>query len=342
MDLTTRYMGLTLKNPLVASASPMSEHLDAIRSLEDNGASAVVLFSLFEEQITHDSAALEHFMQLGSESSGEATSYFPAIADYDVGPRQYLDLIRRASDAVDIPIIASLNGITDRGWITFAKEMEDAGASALELNVYYIPAETFRSGAEVEQQYVDVLSAVKATVSIPVAMKVGPYFSSFADMACQLEEAGADALVLFNRFYQPDFDIESRSVAPAIALSTPTEIRLPLMWIAMLYGRVSMSLAATTGVHSHVEAIKYLMAGADVVMSTSAVLQQGPAFFGRLLKGMTAWMEAKGYTSVAQMRGSMSQQSVKDSTAFVRGNYIKVLESYTNSRDKLRAKPGRP
>ena len=233
MDLTTRYMGLTLKNPLVASASPISEHLDAIRSLEDNGAAAVVLFSLFEEQITHDSAALEHFMQIGSESSGEATSYFPAIADYDVGPRQYLDLIRRASEAVDIPIIASLNGVTDRGWITFAKEMEDAGASALELNVYYIPAETFRSGAEVEQQYVDVLSAVKATVSIPVAMKVGPYFSSFADMACQFEEAGADALVLFNRFYQPDFDIESRSVAPAIALSTPLEIRLPLMWIAL-------------------------------------------------------------------------------------------------------------
>ena len=341
MDMTTRYMGLTLKNPLVASASPLSESVDAIRRLEDNGAAAVVLFSLFEEQITHDSAALEHFMQLGSESFGEAVSYFPSIDDYDVGPRQYLELIRRATEAVDIPIIASLNGITERGWVTFAKEMEDAGASGIELNVYYIPTETFRSGAEVEQQYVDVLSAVKATVSIPVAIKVGPYFSSFADMACRLEEAGADALVLFNRFYQPDFDIESRTVAPAIALSTPNEIRLPLMWIALLYGRLSLSLAATTGVHSHVEAIKYLMAGADVVMSTSAVLQQGPTFFARLLKGMTTWMERKGYASVAQMRGSMSQQSVKDSSAFVRGNYIKVLESYTNTRhgQRLKAEP---
>jgi len=337
MDMTTHYMGLTLKNPLVASASPLSESLDAIRRLEDNGAAAVVLFSLFEEQICHDSAALEHFMTLGSESFGEAVSYFPAIQDYDVGPRQYLDLIRRATEAVDIPIIASLNGVSEQGWVTFAKEMEDAGASGIELNVYYIPTETFRSGAEVEQQYVDVLSAVKATVSIPVAIKVGPYFSSFADMACQLEEAGADALVLFNRFYQPDFDIETRTVAPSIALSTPVEIRLPLLWIALLYGRVSASLAATTGVHSYVEAIKYLMAGADVVMSTSAVLQQGPPFFARVLEGMTTWMERKGYKSVSQMRGSMSQQAVRDSSAFVRGNYIKVLESYTRTtgRDRI-------
>jgi dihydroorotate dehydrogenase (fumarate) len=337
-------MGLTLKNPLVASASPLSESLDAIRRLEDNGAAAVVMFSLFEEQIRHDSAALEHFMRLGNESYAEALSYFPSIQDYDVGPRQYLELLRRASEAVDIPIIASLNGITERGWVTFAKEMEDAGASGIELNVYYIPTETFRSGAEVEQQYVDVLSAVKATVSIPVAIKVGPYFSSFADMACQLEEAGADALVLFNRFYQPDFDIETRSVAPAIALSTPVEIRLPLLWIALLYGRVSASLAATTGVHSHVEAIKYLMAGADVVMSTSAVLKQGPTFFARVLEDMTAWMERKGYASVKQMRGSMSQQSIRDSNAFVRGNYIKVLESYTGTtvsrRIGERLKPG--
>jgi len=337
MDMTTHYMGLTLKNPLVASASPLSESLDAIRRLEDNGAAAVVLFSLFEEQIRHDSAALEHFMTLGSESFGEAVSYFPAIQDYDVGPRQYLDLIRRATEAVDIPIIASLNGVSEQGWVTFAKEMEDAGASGIELNVYYIPAETFRSGAEVEQQYVDVLSAVKATVSIPVAIKVGPYFSSFADMACQLEEAGADALVLFNRFYQPDFDIETRTVAPSIALSTPVEIRLPLLWIALLYGRLSASLAATTGVHCYVEAIKYLMAGADVVMSTSAVLQQGPPFFARVLEGMTTWMERKGYKSVSQMRGSMSHQAVRDSSAFVRGNYIKVLENYTRTtgRDRI-------
>jgi dihydroorotate dehydrogenase (fumarate) len=347
MDTTTRYMGMTLKNPLVASASPISESLDAIRSLEDHGAAAVVLFSLFEEQIRHDSAALEHFFNVGRESVGEAASYFPEIQDYDVGPAEYLNLIRRATDAVDIPIIASLNGVTERGWVTFAREMQDAGASGIELNVYYIPAETFRSGAEVEQQYVDVLSAVKASVSIPVAIKVGPYFSSFADMACQLEEAGADALVLFNRFYQPDFDIEARTVVPSIALSRPDEIRLPLLWISLLYGRVGLSLAATTGVHGPVEAIKYLMAGADVVMSTSAVLQQGPPFFGRLLRDMTTWMERKGYTSVRQMRGSMSQQSVMDSSAFVRGNYIKVLESYSattiRSRlgERLRREPKR-
>jgi dihydroorotate dehydrogenase (fumarate) len=329
MNMTTRYMGLRLKNPLVASASPLSETLDGIRRLEDNGAAAVVMFSLFEEQITHDSAALEHFMRLGTASSSEALSYFPEIRDYDVGPQQYLDLIRKATEAVDIPIIASLNGVTERGWVTFARQMQDAGASGIELNVYYIPTETFKSGAEVEQQYLDVLSSVKANVSIPVAIKVGPYFSSFADMACQLEEAGADALVLFNRFYQPDFDIETRTVVPSLALSRPDEIRLPLLWISLLYGRVSASLAATTGVHSPVEAIKYLMAGADVVMSTAALLQQGPPFFARLLAEMTTWMEQKGYTSISQMRGSMSQQSVMDSSAFVRSNYIKVLESYT-------------
>lgn len=339
MDMTTDYMGLRLRSPLVASASPISESLDGIRRLEDNGAAAVVMFSLFEEQIRHESAALEHFFNVGRNSFGEAASFFPEVQDYDVGPAAYLNLIRQATEAVDIPIVASLNGVTEQGWVTFAREMQDAGASAIELNVYYIPTETFKSGAEVEQQYVDVLSAVKAVVSIPVAIKVGPYFSSFADMACQLEEAGADALVLFNRFYQPDFDIEARSVVSSLTLSRPEEIRLPLLWISLLYGRVSMSLAATTGVHGHVEAIKYLMAGADVVMSTSAVLQQGPPFFARVLGEMEAWMERKGYTSVRQMRGSMSQQSVMDSSAFVRGNYIKVLESYGRAAPRSPVRP---
>ena len=328
MDLTTRYMGLTLKNPLVASASPLSERVDVIRQLEDSGASAVVLFSLFEEQIRHDSAALDYFVTRDTESFGEALSYFPAIDDYDVGPRQYLELIRKATEAVDIPVIASLNGVTERGWVDFAKEMADAGARGIELNVYYIPTESHQTGAEVEQQYVDVLSAVKRAVSVPVAIKVGPYFSSFANMAHRFDQAGADALVLFNRFYQPDFDIETRTVVPSIALSTPAEVRLPLLWLSLLHRRVRASLAATTGVHGAVEAIKYLMAGADVVMSTSAVLQQGPAFFTRTLTEMTAWLEQKGYSSVSQLRGCMSQQSVPDSAAFVRGNYIKVLESY--------------
>ena len=328
MDLTTSYMGLALKNPFVASASPLSENVDTIRRLEDHGASAIVLFSLFEEQIRHDRDAMEHFMGLGTESFGEALSYFPEVDDYDVGPAQYLELIRKASAAVDIPVIASLNGVTERGWVDFAKDMQNAGANGIELNVYYIPTEMYRTGAQVEQQYLDVLRAVKAAVTIPVAIKVGPYFSSFAHMAGQLDGAGADALVLFNRFYQPDFDIETRAVVPSLSLSKPEEMRLPLLWIALLHGRVMASLAATTGVHSPVEAIKYVMAGADVVMSTSAVLQQGPAFLTRLVADVSGWMEKKGYASVAQMRGSMSQQSIPDSTAFVRGNYIRVLESY--------------
>ena len=328
MDLTTSYMGLTLDNPFVASASPLSENVDSMRRLEDHGAGAIVMFSLFEEQIRHDREAMEHFMGMGTESFGEALSYFPAVEDYDVGPAQYLELIRKASAALDIPIIASLNGVTERGWVGFAKEMQDAGAKGIELNVYYIPTEMYHTGEQVERRYLDVLKAVKASVTIPVAVKLGPYFSSFAHMAGQLDAAGADALVLFNRFYQPDFDIETRAVVPSLSLSKPDEIRLPLLWIALLHGRVKASLAATTGVHSSVEAIKYLMAGADVVMSTSALLQQGPPFLARMIADVSGWMQKTGYASVAQMRGCMSQQSIPDSTAFVRGNYIRVLESY--------------
>jgi len=329
MNLTSRYMGLTLKNPLVASASPLSQRVDTIRQLEDHGAAAVVMFSLFEEQIQHDMAAIEHFMAFGTESSGEALSYFPAVEDLDVGPAAYLDLVRKASAAVDIPIIASLNGTSERGWVDFATLMQEAGAKGLELNIYYIPTEMRRTGPEVEDQYLDILARVRAAVTIPVAVKVGPYFSAFANMAGRLDRAGADALVLFNRFYQPDFDIETRTVVPSLALSRPDDIRLPLLWIALLRGRINASLAATTGVHSAVEAIKYLMAGADVVMSTAALLQQGPAFLSRLLTELSEWLDRKGYESVDQLRGSMSQQSIPDSTAFVRSNYIKVLESYS-------------
>ena len=328
MNLTTRYMGLTLKNPLVASASPLSHKIDTIRQLEDHGASAVVMFSLFEEQIRHDAGALDYFMSVGTDSFGEALSYFPTVDDCDVGPSQYLDLIRRAKAAVDIPIIASLNGTTDRGWIDFSVLMEDAGADAIELNIYYIPTSMHRTGAQVEEQYLDVVARVKSAVSIPVAVKVGPYFSSFAHMAGRLDRAGANALVLFNRFYQPDFDIETRSVAPTLVLSSAEEIRVPLLWLALLHGHVKCSLAATTGVHSAVEAIKYLMAGADVVMSTSALLRHGPSWLSRVITNLTEWMERKGYDSVDQLRGSMSQKSLPDSMAFVRGNYIRILESY--------------
>ena len=328
MNLTTRYMGLTLKNPIVASASPLSQSVDTIRRLEDHGASAVVMFSLFEEQIRHDTEALEHFMSVGTDSFGEALSYFPVVDGCDVGPTQYLELIRKACSAVDIPIIASLNGTSDRGWIDFATLMQEAGAKGIELNVYYIPTAMHRTGAQVEEQYLDVLARVKTAVTIPVAVKVGPYFSSFAHMAGRLDRAGADALVLFNRFYQPDFDIETRTVVPSLAFSRPEEMRLPLLWIALLYGHVQASIAATTGVHSAVEAIKYLMAGADVVMTTSALLKHGPPLLSRLLSDLTEWMERKGYDSVDQLRGSMSQQSIPERTAFVRSNYIKVLESY--------------
>jgi dihydroorotate dehydrogenase (fumarate) len=331
MNLTTRYMGLTLKNPMVASASPLSQSLDRIRQLEDHGASAVVMFSLFEEQIQHDLAAMEYFMAFGAESSGEALSYLPAVDDFDVGPEQYLELVRKATAAVDIPIIASLNGTTERGWVDFATLMQEAGAKGLELNIYYIPTEMARTGMEVEEQYLDVLARVRGAVTIPIAVKVGPYFSAFANMAGRLDRAGANALVLFNRFYQPDFDIENRTVVPSLALSKPDEMRLPLLWIALLRGRVNASLAATTGVHSAVEVIKYLMAGADVVMSTSALLHHGPPFLSRLLSDLSGWMEKKGYESVDQLRGSMSQQSFHDATAFVRANYIKVLESYKST-----------
>jgi dihydroorotate dehydrogenase (fumarate) len=328
MDLATRYMGLTLKNPFVASASPISHSLDAVRRLEDHGAAAVVLFSLFEEQIEHDLAAMDHFMAFGTESVSEALSYFPAPAEFDVGPSQYLDLIRKAAEAVDIPIIASLNGTSPYGWVNFASLMQDAGAAGLELNVFHIPTEMARTGADVEAQYLDVLAGVRAAVRIPVAVKLGPYFSAFANMAARLDRAGADALVLFNRFYQPDFDIETRTVVPALALSTPVEIRLPLLWIALLHGRVNASLAATTGVHGAREAIKYLMAGADAVMTTSAVLQHGPSFFSKLVTDVTSWMEAHGYSSVRELRGSMSQQAMPDTAAFVRANYIRILESF--------------
>ena len=328
MNLATRYMGLTLKNPLVASASPLSHEIDTIRQLEDHGAAAVVMFSLFEEQIRHDAGALDYFMSVGTYSFGEALSYFPTADGCDVGPSQYLDLIRKAKAAVDIPIIASLNGTTDRGWIDFSVLMEDAGADAIELNIYYIPTSMHQTGAQVEEQYLDVVARVKSAVSIPVAVKVGPYFSSFAHMAGRLDRAGANALVLFNRFYQPDFDIETRSVAPTLVLSSAEEIRVPLLWIALLHGHVKCSLAATTGVHSAVEAIKYLMAGADVVMSTSALLRHGPSWLSRVVTNLTEWMERKGHDSVNQLRGSMSQKSLPDSMAFVRGNYIRILESY--------------
>lgn len=328
VELRTRYMGLALEHPIVASASPLSEHLDTIKRMEDAGAAAVVMFSLFEEQLAHEAAALEHFTSCGSNSFAEALSYFPSTHEYDVGAQQYLELLRRAHESVDIPIMASLNGMTNAGWIDYAKEMEQAGADAIELNVFYIPASLDISGREVEDRYVEIAAHVKGAVSIPVALKLSPFFSAFGHMAKRLDDVGIDGLVLFNRFYQPDFDIESLEVSLSLELSKPAEIRLPLTWIAILYGRVRASLAATRGVHSATEVVKYVMAGADAVMTTSALLNNGVEFLGTLRRDLEDWMEARGYRSLEQMKGSMSQRNVADPTAFERGNYIKMLEHY--------------
>jgi dihydroorotate dehydrogenase (fumarate) len=321
-------MGMELQHPIVASASPLSGSVASIRRLEDAGAAAVVLFSLFEEQLKHESAALEYLMTAGTESFAESLSYFPEVDDYTVGPDRYLELVRQASEAVDIPIIASLNGITNTGWIEYARLMQEAGARGIELNIYYIPADLTTSGREVEQRYIDIVKAVKAAVSIPVAVKLSPFFSAIGSMAKALDDAGADALVLFNRFYQPDFDLDKLEVAPNLQLSTPDEIRLPLLWIAVLHGKLRASLGATRGVHSPVEVVKYLMAGADAVMTTSALLKHGVDYLGTLREGLRTWMEMRRYGSVAQMKGSMSQRNVSDPTAFERANYIKTLESY--------------
>jgi dihydroorotate dehydrogenase (fumarate) len=328
MDLTAHYLGMELKNPLVPSASPLSRDLDTIRRLEDAGAAALVMHSLFEEQITLESDRLDHYLSYFTDAFAEALSWYPALPDYRVGPEEYLDSIRRAKEAVDIPIIGSLNGISIGGWISYAREIEEAGADALELNVYYIPTDPAMESRTVEQMVLDVLNAVKGSVSIPVAVKLSPYFSAIANLARRLAEAGTDGLVLFNRFYQPDLDLESLEVVPNLVLSTSEELRLPLRWVAILYGRMSVDLAITTGVHTHEDVLKGIMAGANVTMMASELLQNGIKRISEMLSAMAQWMEEHGYGSVAQMRGSMSQQNVADRAAFERANYMKTLQSW--------------
>jgi dihydroorotate dehydrogenase (fumarate) len=328
MDLRTTYMGMELKNPLVHSASPLSQDIDKIRKLEDAGASAVVMYSLFEEQIMLESQQLDHFEQLGSESHGEALSYFPKMSEYKTGPEEYLERVRQAKDAVDIPVIGSLNGVTTGGWIKYAKRIEEAGADGLELNIYYIPTAPERSGAEIEQMYVEVVSGVKKSVAIPVAVKLSPFLSAPVNFAHRLAEAGADALVLFNRFYQPDLDIDKLEVVPHLALSESNELRLPLCWVAILYGRVQADLAITTGIHTHLDVLKGLMAGAKITMLTSEVLMHGIKRITGILEKVTAWLEEREYESVNQMLGSMSQKHVAEPDAFERANYMKVLHSW--------------
>jgi dihydroorotate dehydrogenase (fumarate) len=327
MDLTTTYMGMTLRTPLVPSASPLSEDIDSIKRMEDAGAAAVVLYSLFEEQIIAQRHDLHHHLTHGTESFAEALTYFPEPPVFNLGPEGYLEHIRQAKAAVDIPIIASLNGDSIGGWTDYATQMQQAGADALELNVYYIPTDTELTGEQVEATYLDILTAVKAVVSIPVAMKLSPFFSNMAHMARCLDRAGADALVLFNRFYQPDIDLEALEVVPHVLLSTPQDLRLPMRWIAILYHRIQASLAATSGIHTAVDVIKMLMAGAQITMMCSALLQHGIAHLRRVEQELCEWMERYEYTSVQQMQGSMSQQYCADPSTFERTQYMRALKS---------------
>lgn len=328
MDLSTSYMGLKLKNPIVPSASPLSETVDGVKALEDAGASAVVLYSLFEEQIIHEENALDFYLTQKSESFAEALSYFPAKTEFKSGPVEYLELIRKIKESVNIPIIGSLNGVSVGGWMKYAKNIQDAGADGLELNVYYIPTDSNLPGSQVEQIYVNNLKAVKENIKIPVAVKMSPYFSSMSNIARKLDEAGADALVMFNRFYQPDFDLDNLEVIPNLTLSSKWELRLPLRWIAILYGQLKASMAATSGVHDYEDVVKVIMAGGDVAQMCSELLRHGSGRISQMLEGLTRWMEEKEYESIEQMKGSMSQKKVAEPAAFERANYMKMLQSY--------------
>lgn len=329
MNTETTYMGLALKNPLVASASPLSRELDHIRHMEDEGAAAVVLYSLFEEQINAESQSLDYFLSSTEDFHAEAGSYFPEMVAYNRGPEGYLEHIAAAKAAVNIPVIASLNGVSPGGWVRYARLMQEAGADALELNIFLIPTDLNHSGESIESNYIEIVREVKRNLRIPLAVKLGPYFSSMGNMARRLDEAGADALVLFNRFYQPDFDLEALEVVPSLNLSNPEELRLRLHWTAILYSRIRADIAITGGVHSGYDVLKSMMAGASVACVTSALLWHGIGQIQKIMKEMTDWMTEREYESVTEMRGSMSQRSVSDPGAFVRANYMKVLQSYT-------------
>ncbi|MGD8804277.1 MAG: dihydroorotate dehydrogenase-like protein [Chloroflexota bacterium] len=328
MDLTTTYLGLKLKNPLVPSSSPLSRNLNTLRRMEDNGAAAIVLYSLFEEQITMESHTLNHYLTQGVESFPEALTYFPEASEYETGPQEYAEHIRNAKEALEIPIIASLNGVSTGGWVKYARDVQQAGADALELNVYYLPTDPNLSGAEVEQIYLDILRDVKEAVDIPVAMKLSPYFSSLANVAKRLDAGGASGLALFNRFYQPDLDIENLEVVPHLLLSTSAELRLPLRWIAILYGRVEADLALTTGIHTAEDVLKGLMAGASVTMMASELLRNGVGRLREVLIDLERWLVEYEYESVNQMQGSLSQINCAEPAAFERANYMRVLSSF--------------
>lgn len=329
IDLSTQYLGLKLCNPLVVSASPLCREIANLRHMEDAGAAAIVLHSLFEEQINIESNELDRFLWDNSELSAESTTIFPDLATYNIGPDAYLEHIRKAKQAVSIPVIASLNGVSRGGWVSYARDMQQAGADAIELNVYFIPAEPASGSDEIEKLYLDLVAEIRQTVSIPVAVKVGPYFSAFANMAQRLEAAGANGIVIFNRFYQPDFDLDELEVKPSLTLSNSSELLLRLHWAAILFGNIHADIAITGGVHTSDDVVKAMMSGARVTMLTSALLQNGIGYLRPLRNQLEAWLEKREYESVQQMQGSMSQQNVPNPKAFQRANYMKVLSSYT-------------
>jgi len=325
MDLSTDYLGLALRNPVIASASPLSRTADRVRQLADAGVGAVVLYSLFEEQLRREADENARLVDAGAESFAESLSYFPAEAQDEPGPRRYLSLLERAAAAVDVPVIGSLNAVSPAGWADFARAMQEAGAAAIELNIYSLPADPHTSGRDVEQRHLDVLARVKDAVSVPVAVKLSPFFSSPGEMALRLDEAGADGLVLFNRFLQPDIDPETLAVVPGFGLSSPEEARLPRTWIALLHGRVRASLAATTGVETAADVAKYLLAGADVVMTASALLRHGPEHATVLLEGLAGWMSRKGFATVGAVRGLLA--APVDAEAYERAGFVSALRS---------------
>jgi dihydroorotate dehydrogenase (fumarate) len=326
MKMQTSYMGLKLDSPIVVSACPLSEQLDNIVQMEDSGAGAVVLFSLFEEQIKKEEARFKGVISTTTNAFAEASDYFPDLEDYNVGTDEYLEHIRKAKERVKIPIIGSLNGITNEGWIDYSRQMEQAGADGIEVNIFFIPADIALSSAAVEHRYLNIIDAIKCNVKIPVAVKLNPYFSAMGNMSMRMQNAGADALVLFNRFYQPDFDINELIIKTDLHYSESSEIRLPLLWIALLYGKVKTSLAATTGVQSAVEVIKYLLAGADVAMTASSLYKNGIPYLKTMNKDLNEWMYKMGFDEISSFKGSMSQQNISDPTAYERANYIKILE----------------
>jgi dihydroorotate dehydrogenase (fumarate) len=325
MELATDYLGLRLANPLVASASPLSRSLDGVRRLAAGGVGAIVLYSLFEEQVVREAAQTAALLDAGAESFAESLSYFPAAAGEETGPRRYLTLLERAAAAVEVPVIASLNGVTPSGWADYARSMQDAGAAAIELNIYFLPGDPSLAGREVEQRHLDVLARVKDAVSVPVAVKLSPYFSSTGEMALRLEAAGADGLVLFNRFFQPDIDADALALAPAVELSQPADGRLARTWIALLHPRLGISLAASTGVETAADLAKYLLAGADVVMSASALLRRGPDYAAVLLEGLEVWMREHRFASLEAFRGMLAVRADTDESGYERAGYVDSL-----------------